>query len=110
FGITGWTPDTTERAGGDCGSWCTVHLFHVPAKVAGTWQMPNGQLTIKQSFQRISGTLTTGGNSTAIDGTLKGEEITFTAGTPTYPGGVNGSAMSGEVQGGSGGKWTATKK
>ena len=39
FGITGWTPDVTERANGDCGSWCTVHLFHVPAKVGGTWQL-----------------------------------------------------------------------
>ena len=38
FSITGWTPDVTERAGGDCGSWCTVHLFYVPAKVGGTWQ------------------------------------------------------------------------
>ncbi len=57
FGITGWTPDVTDRAGGDCGSWCTVHLFHVPAKVGGTWQLAGGQLTIKQAFQKITGTL-----------------------------------------------------
>jgi SAM-dependent methyltransferase len=110
FGITGWTPDVTERAGGDCGSWCTVHLFHVPAKVAGTWQMPGGELTIKQSFQKISGTLTNGGNATPIEGSLKGEDITFTAGNATYTGRVNGTAMSGEVTGGPGGKWSATKK
>lgn len=110
FGISGWSPDVTEKADGDCGSWCTVHLFHVPAKVAGTWQMPSGQLTIKQSFQKISGTLTAGGNSTPIEGSLKGEEITFTAGGATYTGRVNGTAMSGDVKGGSGGKWSATKK
>jgi hypothetical protein len=110
FGITGWTPDVTDRAGGDCGSWCTVHLFHVPARVDGTWQLAGGQLTIKQSFQKITGTLATGGNSTPIEGSLNGEAITFTAGPASYTGRVNGSAMSGEVKGGPGGKWTATKK
>ena len=110
FGITGWSPDETERASGDCGSWCTVHLFHVPAKVAGAWQMPGGELTINQSFQKITGTLATGGNSTPVEGSLKGEEITFTAGGATYTGRVNGSAMSGDVKGGPGGKWSATKK
>jgi SAM-dependent methyltransferase len=110
FGITGWTPDVTERAGGDCGSWCTVHLFHVPAKVGGTWQLAGGQLTIKQAFQKITGELTNGGTSTPIEGSLNGEAITFTAGPATYTGRVNGSAMSGEVKGGPGGKWSATKK
>ena len=108
--MTGWTPDVTERATGDCGSWCTVHLFHVPAKVGGTWQMPSGQLTIKQSFQKITGTLANGSNSTPIEGSLNGEEITFTAGNATYTGRVNGNAMSGDVKGGPGGKWSATKK
>jgi SAM-dependent methyltransferase len=110
FGITGWSPDVTERAAGDCGSWCTVHLFYVPAKVEGTWQMPGGQLTIKQSFQKITGTLANGGNSTPIEGSLKGEEITFTADGATYSGRVNGASMSGDVKGGKGGKWAATKK
>jgi hypothetical protein len=110
FGITGWTPDVTDRAGGDCGSWCTVHLFHVPAKVGGTWQLAGGQLTINQSFQKITGTLTNSGKSTPIEGSLRGEEITFTAGGATYTGRVNGNAMSGEVKGGAGGKWSATRK
>ena len=35
---------------------------------------------------------------------------TFTAGNATYTGRVNGTAMSGEVKGGSGSKWSATKK
>ncbi len=109
FGITGWSPDLTERAN-DCGSWCTVHLFYVPAKVGGTWQLGKGTLTINQSFQKITGTLATGGNSTPIEGSLQGEAITFTAGSATYTGQVSGNAMSGEIKGGSGGKWSATKK
>ena len=100
FGITGWTPDVTEKADGDCGSWCTVHLFHVPAKVAGTWQLPEGQLTLKQSFQKITGTLSNGENSTPIEGSLNGNRITFTVGETTYTGQVNGNAMSGDVKGG----------
>jgi SAM-dependent methyltransferase len=110
FSITGWTPDVTDRATGDCGSWCTVHLFHVPAKVSGSWQIGQGELTIKQSFQKITGTLATGGSNTAIEGSLNGETITFTAGSTTYTGRVSGNSMSGEVKGGPGGKWSATKK
>lgn len=110
FGITGWTPDVTERATGDCGSWCTVHLFHVPAKVGGTWQLGNSQLTIKQAFQKITGDLTTNGQRTPIEGSLQGEAITFTANGATYTGRVNDNAMSGEIKGGPGGKWSATRK
>src|SRR5262245_43490893 len=40
FGFDGWDPDETARAEGDCGSWCTAHLFYVPAKVEGTWHLP----------------------------------------------------------------------
>jgi SAM-dependent methyltransferase len=36
FEIPDWSPDATERAEGDCGAWCTAHLYIVPAKVAGT--------------------------------------------------------------------------
>ena len=110
FGITGWTPDVTDRATGDCGSWCTAHLFYVPAKVGGTWQLASGQLTIKQSFQKITGTLSNSGKSTPIEGSLNGEQISFTAGGATYTGRVDGNAMSGEVKGGANGKWGATKK
>ncbi len=107
FGITGWTPDVTERAEGDCGSWCTVHLFHVPAKVGGTWQLGKDRLTINQSFQKITGTLATGSNSTPIEGSLQGEAITFTAGGATYTGKVDGNTIRGTVNGQA---FTATKK
>ena len=72
--------------------------------------MASGELTLKQAFQKISGTLANGGNTTPIEGSLHGETITFTAGGTTYTGRVNGNSMSGEVKGGNGGKWSATKK
>jgi hypothetical protein len=107
FTPPGWTPDVTEKATGDCGTWCTAHLFIVPAPVEGTWRLGDGDLTITQSFQMISGTLTAGGNSTPINGKLNGEEITFSVGDEQYAGRVAGKTMSGEAKGK---PWTATRK
>jgi hypothetical protein len=107
FGIPSWTIDQTEKATGDCGSWCTAHLYIVPAQVAGTWRLGEADLALTQSFQMLTGTLTAGGKATPITGRLNGEEITFTAGDAQYNGRVAGNTMSGQV----GGKpWSAAKK
>ena len=104
FPIPEWAPDVTEQATGDCGNWCTSHLYFAPAKVAGSWRLAQGTLRLEQSFQVLSGTL----NKTPISNArLKGEEISFTVGDAKYLGRVNGNAMSGEVDGGS--RWTATR-
>ena len=107
FTPPGWTPDVTEKATGNCGTWCTAHLFIVPAPVAGTWRLGNADLVFKQSFQVLSGTLTTGGKDTPITGRLNGTEITFTADGTQYAGRVDGNAMSGQVNGK---PWSATRK
>lgn len=110
FGIDGWEPDRTERADGDCGSWCTALLFIVPAKVAGTWKLPEGDLALEQKFQMISGTLNSGGKKVPItNGRMNGEEITFTAGNVTYVGQVKGNTMQGRTKGSSSGTWTASR-
>src|SRR5687767_8272602 len=100
FGIDGWTPDETARADGECGSWCTTHLFIVPAKVAGTWRLPQGELKLEQKFQVLSGSLTADGRITPIKGRMLGEQITFTAGNVEYTGRVNGESMNGNAKGG----------
>jgi precorrin-6B methylase 2 len=107
FTMDDWQADETSQVTEDCTSWCTALLWIVPAKVEGTWQLPQGALTLKQQFQMVSGTL---GGTAISDGKLRGEEITFTAGGAKYTGRVNGTTMSGTVSGGSGGKWSATKK
>ena len=56
FDMGEWKPDETANLSG-CNSWCTAHLWIVPAKTEGTWKLPQGELTIKQSFQMITGTL-----------------------------------------------------
>ena len=103
FTMEDWQADETHTVTDGCSSsWCTALLWIVPAKVEGTWGTPNGDLKLTQTFQVISGTL---GNQ-AIQGRLRGAEITFTAGTAKYTGTVDGNTikMTGPTA------FTATKK
>ena len=110
FDMEDWTPDETETVTEGCeSSWCTALLWIVPAKVEGTWHLPNGDLALTQNFQVISGTLASGGTSAPVNGRLRGEEITFTAGTTEYKGRVTGNAMEGTIGGGTNGSWKATR-
>jgi len=44
-------PDETAKVSG-CESWCTAHLWIVPAKVGGTWESClKESLALKQTFQ-----------------------------------------------------------
>jgi SAM-dependent methyltransferase len=110
FEIPDWSPDATERAEGDCGAWCTAHLYIVPAKVAGTWKLPVGELTLQQKYQNISGSLHAGGKRMPISNArLRGDRISFTVGGVSYVGRVNGDEMSGKTKGGSAGTWSAAR-
>jgi precorrin-6B methylase 2 len=108
FDMEDWKADETATASG-CDHWCTAHLWIVPAKVGGTWKLPQGELNLKQTFQMISGTLRNGNVTTPISGKLNGDQISFTAGAAQYTGRLNGNAIEGTVKGGSNGKWTATR-
>jgi hypothetical protein len=111
FGITGWSPDLTERADGDCGTWCTVHLFYVPAKVAGTWRLGEGELSLSQNFQMLTGTMTVRGKTMPVErGKLRGDAITFAVGGAGYTGTVSGDSMKGTVKSSVATVWTATRK
>jgi SAM-dependent methyltransferase len=111
FGIDGWNADETGRADGECGSWCTAYLYIVPARVAGTWHLPRGRLTLEQKFQEITGTLSSGGTSAPItNGRLRGNQISFTVGGADYVGHVDGDTMSGDLKGSATGDWRAVRK
>lgn len=84
FGVGDWEPDETATIA-SCERWCTAMLWIVPARVAGTWRTPKGDLTLTQRFQFVSGRL---GNEPIESGRLRGEEISFTVGTATYRGRV----------------------
>jgi SAM-dependent methyltransferase len=112
FGISGWTPDETERLENDCTNWCTSLLWIVPAKVQGTWTLPSGQLALKQEFQMVSGTLTADGSPKSIsNGRLRGDQIRFSADGADYEGRVNGNTIEGTMtKNGAATKFTATRK
>ena len=112
FTMGEWTDDETatvdEKDG--CTYYCTAHLWIVPAKVEGTWQLSRSELSLKQNFQMVTGTLKTGGNATPIaNGRLRGDQISFTAGGAQYAGRVNGNTIEGTLKGGSSGNWSATR-
>jgi precorrin-6B methylase 2 len=106
FTMEAWQDDDTATIEEGCTSWCTAHFWIVPAKVEGTWHLPQGDLTLTQQFQMISGSL---GSTPISNGKLRGNQITFTAGDAQYTGQVNGTSMQGTIKGGKGGKWSATR-
>jgi SAM-dependent methyltransferase len=111
FEIDDWKADETGRAEGDCGSWCSAYLYIVPARVAGTWRLPDGHLVLEQRFQELTGTLTTGGTSMPIaNGRLRGNRIRFAVGGVDYVGRVNGDSMSGGLKGSATGDWRAVRE
>jgi SAM-dependent methyltransferase len=109
FTMGEWTADETTSAKDGCTSYCTAYLWIVPAKVEGTWKLaPRGELTLKQAFQMVSGTLKNGSNSVPIsNGKLNGDEISFTAAGVRYNGRVNGNTMEGRSNPGA--SWKATR-
>ncbi len=107
FTMEDWQADQTVTLESGCVSWCTAYLWIIPAKVEGKWRLSDGELTVKQQFQMISGTLSSGGQETAINGKLNGNEISFTVGSSQYVGRLEGDVMSGNIK--SGGAWRATK-
>jgi len=113
FTMAEWTADETATANEaeGCRSYCTAYLWIVPAKAEGTWQQPQGELTLKQSFQMITGTLKSGANTILIaNGRMRGDQITFAAGGAQYSGRVSANAIEGTVKsGGNNSKWSATR-
>jgi SAM-dependent methyltransferase len=112
FWIEGWEPDEKEELPDtECSDWCTVMLVIVPARVQGTWRGAQAELTIKQQFQKISGTLVEGGRISPIEnGRMNGDQIRFTAAGVEYTGRVNGERIEGTVtSAGQAAPWTATR-
>ena len=110
FQISDWHVDETQKSDGDCGSWCTAYLYLVPAKVAGVWKLPFGELKLEQKAQTITGALSVDGKTQPIaKGLMRGDQIAFAAGGIEYTGRVNGDSMDGRRKGSASGLWTATR-
>ena len=96
FDMGDWQADETATVPSDAGcnaSWCTAHLWIVPASVAGTHRIPQGELTLKQQYQMLTGTLRTDGKTFALEGRVRGEDVSFTAGGRKYSGRMNSKRL-----------------
>ena len=95
-----WAADATEVID-PCPGFCTALLWIVPARVAGTWQLPDGELVLEQQFQVVSGTLRNASGTVPIeDARLRGAELTFRAAGASYTGRVRGDRVAGDADDG----------
>ena len=91
-----WQADETSEVSATKGcenSWCTALLWIVPAQVGGTYKVPEGEVTLKQTYQMLSGTMRASGKTFALTGKVNGEEISFSAGGKQYKGRLNGKQL-----------------
>jgi precorrin-6B methylase 2 len=96
FDMGEWKADEIANLAKDCTSHCRAYFWIVPAKVEGNWKLGGSELALKQEFQMLSGTLKTGNVAAiVINGRMKGEEISFTAGNTQYTGKVSGDTIEG---------------
>jgi SAM-dependent methyltransferase len=95
FAIGDWNPDESFSTSDSCEKFCSGRLWLVPAKVAGVWKLPQGELVIKQNYQSFSGTLTSGNGAAPVSGRIRGDQIAFTASGTHYTGKVDGAVMEG---------------
>ena len=113
FTMGEWEADETATAASDEGSsyYRTALLWIVPAKVSGIWKSAQGDLTLKQEFQKFAGSINAGGVSTLVSGgKLRGDQISFSAGGTQYSGKVAGDTITGTaVSGGASRDWSATR-
>ncbi|HJQ64131.1 MAG TPA: methyltransferase domain-containing protein [Burkholderiales bacterium] len=102
----------------------TIYLWVVPSKIAGKWRLridssPAAEydLDLKQRYQSFDGSALAAGKAMQLEVPhLRGDEIRFAigagAGRRVFQGRVNGDAMDGKVQLGTGrgaARWTATR-
>lgn len=95
FDMGNWKADQIIEPVEKCETYCNAFLWIVPAKVGGTWALPQGKLVLKQTYQFVTGTLTADNVVAPIKGRLNGPDITFTAGGTQFSGQVNGNTIEG---------------
>jgi SAM-dependent methyltransferase len=107
FLIADWTPDASTAIDDACEMWCEAHLWIVPAQAGGRWRLRGGELALTQTFQKLTGTMTTGGTAAPVTGTLRGEEIELRSGAASWRG--RGRHETLELRAGDGRRMKATR-
>ena len=109
FEMGEWPADDSVHITKDCPGYCIAYKWIVPAKVAGTWALGEGELQLEQWYQMLEGELRNGSAARPIsDARLDGARIRFRVGDDEYVGEVAGDGMHGMVNGSR--TWRATRK
>jgi SAM-dependent methyltransferase len=111
YEFPGWIADASATVRESCAAFCIVFLYVVPARVAGAWCMPEGELTLEQDFSRVSGAYDFNGINLPLEnGRLNGADIRFTVNGVEYSGRVDGDVMQGAAKGRNGtAAWRASR-
>jgi len=110
YWTSGWTADDTRTLEDGCDTWCSSHLFIIPAKVQGSWRVADGVLSLTQRYQMVEGAYTpTGGTPGQVKGRLRGNAITLTLDGVEYEGTVSGDTIQATAKGASPARFPATR-
>ena len=111
FTMGDWKSDESQTTSKDCTSYCTAYLWIVPAKVAGNWTSGKEEIKFAQEYQMVHGSVGVGGKlAPVLNGRLRGDEISFTAGDARYAGKASGDRIEGTVTvAGKTSPWVATR-
>ncbi len=108
FAMGDWEPDRAIDVGDDCTNFCRAFEWIVPARVDGTWRLPQGTLTLTQSFQHVRGTMVNDGHEEAVtDGIVRGRHLVFTVAGRRHVGAIETDRIEGQVDGQG---WTARRE
>jgi hypothetical protein len=106
FGMTGWTPDASERVRLSArhegqGDESRIFLFVIPADARGTWRAPGGwALRIGQNFQQVDISAWREGNPLEVhEARLRGSVLSFGGPGYAFRGSIAGGALAGELNG-----------
>jgi SAM-dependent methyltransferase len=88
FDMGDWKADRTMTVKMNSGMQSYAYLWIMPADVSGQWRLTAGRggakeytLDVKQKYQEVSGTATSGGKATPLtDLRVKGDQISFALG------------------------------
>jgi hypothetical protein len=96
FTMGDWEADETANVdtSANCESWCTAYLWIVPARVEGTHKTGAGEVRLKQTYQKLTGTLSAQGRTVPIEsGKVRGDQVSFRAGGRDYSGRFAGGKL-----------------
>ena len=117
FDMGDWKADRTMTIKTNSGMQSYAYLWIIPADVSGRWRLraegggaKEYTLDVKQKYQEVSGTATTGGKATPLVGfSVNGDQVSFALGEGAdraeLTGTVTGDKASGTAKG-KGGSWS----